>query len=122
MTPGEFRRIARRALRLLPAEFQPYVKDCLLVVKRRASAKRLREMEMPEDEELYGVYEGASLTERRSDDEGELPPRIILFYEPLIEDFPDETELEHEIQVTVLHELGHHFGLDEKRLEELGYE
>ncbi len=122
MTKDEFRRVALRALKRLPEEFRPYVEDCLLVIRRRPSPKLLREMEIPEDEGLYGLYEGTALTEHRYDEIAELPPRIILFYEPLLEDCETEDELVHEIQVTVLHELGHHFGLDEDRLTELGYE
>ena len=53
---------------------------------------------------------------------GALPDRITIFRRPLEEDFDDPGELEEEIRVTVLHELGHYFGLDENRLAELGYE
>jgi predicted Zn-dependent protease with MMP-like domain len=53
---------------------------------------------------------------------GALPDTITIFRRPLEEDFDDPWELEHEIRVTVLHELGHYFGLDEDRLGELGYE
>ena len=58
----------------------------------------------------------------RGDDAGLLPNRIADYRRPLEEDFPDPAELEQEIRVTVLHELGHYFGLDEDRLAELGYE
>jgi predicted Zn-dependent protease with MMP-like domain len=122
MTQEEFRLVALRALKGLPEEFREYATDCLLVVRKRPSRKLLREMEVPEDEGLYGLYEGAALTERHHDDMASLPPRITLFYEPLLEDCETEEELIHEIQMTVLHELGHHFGLDEDRLAELGYE
>ena len=53
---------------------------------------------------------------------GALPDRITIFRRPLEEEFDDPTELEDEIRITVLHELGHYFGLDEGRLTELGYE
>ena len=53
---------------------------------------------------------------------GELPDRITIFRLPLEEEFSDPGELENEIRITVLHELGHYFGLDEDRLAELGYE
>ena len=121
MRIGAFRKTARRALAGLPAEFQPYVQDCVLVVQRRPSPRLLAEMEVPEDEDLFAVYEGPALTERTHEDPPELPPRIILFYEPLLDACETEKELIHEIQVTVLHEIGHHFGLDEQRLDELGF-
>lgn len=77
--------------------------------------------EHPDDPDLYGLYEGTPLPER-GDMAGALPDRITIFRRPLEEEFSDPTELEHEIRITVLHELGHYFGLDEDRLSELGYE
>ena len=77
--------------------------------------------EHPDDPDLYGLYEGVPLPER-GDMAGALPDTITIFRRPLEEDFDDPRELEHEIRVTVLHELGHYFGLDEDRLGQLGYE
>ena len=79
------------------------------------------EDEHPEDPDLFGLYEGVPLTER-GDMSGALPDRITIFRIPLTEEFPDPEDLEREIRITVLHELGHYFGLDEDRLAELGYE
>jgi len=79
------------------------------------------EDEHPDDPDLYGLYEGIPLPER-GDMAGTLPDRITIFRLPLEEEFDDPQELEREIRVTVLHELGHYFGLDEDRLAELGYE
>jgi len=77
--------------------------------------------EHPDDPDLYGLYEGVPLPER-GDMAGALPDTITIFRRPLEEDFEDPRELEEEIRITVLHELGHYFGLDEDRLAELGYE
>ena len=79
------------------------------------------EDENPEDPDLFGLYEGVPLPER-GDEAGSLPDRIAIYRRPLEEEFPDPRDLEREIRITVLHELGHYFGLDEDRLEELGYE
>jgi predicted Zn-dependent protease with MMP-like domain len=79
------------------------------------------EDEHPEDPDLYGLYEGIPLPER-GDMAGSLPDRITIFRIPLEEEFGRPAELEREIRITVLHELGHYFGLDEDRLAELGYE
>jgi predicted Zn-dependent protease with MMP-like domain len=79
------------------------------------------EDEHPDDPDLYGLYEGIPLPER-GDMAGELPDRITIFRLPLEEEFDDPHDLEDEIRITVLHELGHYFGLDEDRLAELGYE
>lgn len=63
------------------------------------------------DPDLYGVY----------DDDGVGPARVVIYRRPLVEDFPEHADLVREIRITVLHEIGHHFGLDEDRLDELGY-
>jgi len=78
------------------------------------------EDENPEDPDLLGLYHGVPLTERG--DVAGLPPDTISIYRiPLEESFPDPDELRDEIRITVLHELAHYFGIDEDRLEELGY-
>ncbi len=79
------------------------------------------EDEHPDDPDLFGLYEGIPLPER-GDMAGALPDRITIFRLPLEEEFGDPGELEREIRITVLHELGHYFGLDEERLADLGYE
>ena len=79
------------------------------------------EDEHPDDPDLFGLYEGVPLPER-GDMAGALPDRITIFRLPLEDEFADPQELEREIRITVLHELGHYFGLDEDRLAELGYE
>lgn len=74
----------------------------------------------PDDPDLFGLYEGVPLPER-GDWAGSLPDRIRIFRKPLMESFSDPSELEEEIRITVLHELAHYFGLDEDRLDDLGY-
>ena len=78
--------------------------------------------EHPDDPDLFGLYEGVPLPERGERYAGELPDRITVYRVPLEESFPDPVELEHEIRVTVLHELAHYFGIDEERIAELGYD
>jgi predicted Zn-dependent protease with MMP-like domain len=101
----------RAALDALPPEIAAALRNVAVVV----------EEEHPEDPDLFGLYEGVPLPER-GDDAGALPDKITIFRRPLQEEFPDPRELEREIRITVLHELGHYFGLDEDRLAELGYE
>jgi predicted Zn-dependent protease with MMP-like domain len=79
------------------------------------------EDEHPDDPDLFGLYEGTPLPDR-GDMAVSLPDRITIFRLPLEDEFEDPESLEREIRITVLHELGHYFGLDEDRLEELGYE
>ena len=72
------------------------------------------------DDVLYGLYEGVPLTERTAGYYGILPDKITIFRGPLERDFPQE-ELEEQVRVTVVHEIAHHFGFDENRIEELGW-
>jgi predicted Zn-dependent protease with MMP-like domain len=101
----------RRALDSLPPELRRALKNVEIVV----------EDEHPDDPDLFGLYEGTPLPER-GDWAGSLPDRISIYRLPLEESFADPAELEKEIRITVLHELAHLFGLDEDRLEELGYD
>ena len=67
--------------------------------------------EAPGDPDLFGLGESAEY----------LPDKITIFRKPLVESFPDPRHLEEEIRITVLHELAHYFGIDEDRLDDLGY-
>ena len=80
------------------------------------------EDENPADPDLFGLYEGVPLPERGQSYGGQLPDRITIYRLPLEESFEDPAELREEIRITVLHELAHYFGIDEDRLEELGYD
>jgi len=99
------------ALDSLPPDLAAALRNIAVVV----------EDEHPDDPDLFGLYEGTPLPDR-GDMAGSLPDRITIFRLPLEEQFDDPTTLEREIRITVLHELGHYFGLDEDRLAELGYE
>ena len=74
----------------------------------------------PDDPDLLGVYDGVSLTERSGDHTG-LPDRITIFRRPLLEMCADADELVREVRITVVHEIAHHFGIDDRRLHQLGY-
>jgi len=91
----------RRALDGLPAEIAGALENVAVVI----------EEEHPEDPDLFGLFE----------QEPYLPAKVTIYRVPLVETFDDPDELEHEIRVTVLHELAHYFGIDEGRLDELGY-
>ncbi|HEU5263408.1 MAG TPA: metallopeptidase family protein [Gaiellaceae bacterium] len=101
----------RAALDELPPHIGDALRNVAVVV----------EEENPEDPDLFGLYHGVPLPERE-DMAGTLPDKISIYRIPLEESFPDPDELRAEIRITVLHELGHYFGLDEDRIAELGYE
>ena len=100
----------QRALASLPADLREEIRNVEISV----------EDAHPDDPDLYGLYEGVPLTER-GDWAGALPDRIRIFRLPLVESFSDPRELEEEIRITVLHEVAHYFGIDEDRLDDLGF-
>ena len=103
----------RRALESLPADLRAAMSNVEIVV----------EDENTEDPDLFGLYLGVPLTERGGESyAGALPDKIAIYQIPLEEEFGDDpTVLREEIRITVLHELAHHFGIDEDRLAELGW-
>lgn len=118
-----FEELVGRALDLLPPEFHAHMENVSVVIEEDPDPALLEEMGFdPEDPEdtIFGLYEGVPLTERRHD-EMLLPDRITIFRGPLLDWAESEDEVVDEVRVTVLHEIGHFFGLDEERLEELGY-
>lgn len=120
MSEARFRQLVDEALALVPEEFRPYLAGVPVVVEAWAPDALLDELGVPEDETLYGLYSGRALTEGPAET-GELPPRITLYRGPLLEDCEDEADLRDEIATTVIHEVAHHFGISEERLEELGW-
>ena len=106
------------ALAALPAEFRRHLDRVRIEVQDWPEAELLDSLGMGPDEALYGVFLGTPLPERGADP-GLLPDRILIFRGPLEEDF-EEDALADEIAITVMHEIGHAFGIDEARLEELG--
>ncbi|NJP06054.1 MAG: metallopeptidase family protein [Chloroflexaceae bacterium] len=119
MTTDDFEQLVVQVLDTLPARFEPYLENVEFLIEQRPSPKQLQAVHMDEHESLYGLYEGIPLTERTSFDFA-MPSIIILFQEPLERDFPAEWKLRDEVRRTVLHELAHHFGISDERLEELG--
>ena len=91
----------RRSLDELPADLAAHLKNVAVVVEEEA----------PDEPDLFGLFESHPF----------LPDKITVFRRPLVESFPDPKDLEREIRITVLHELAHYFGIDEERLDELGY-
>jgi predicted Zn-dependent protease with MMP-like domain len=106
----EFENLVAAALDEVPDMFREALDGVAVVV----------EDENREDPDIYGLYHGVPLTDPEAR-HGHPPPRIAVYMKPLAADFPHETELIEEIRITVLHEVGHHMGLDEDRLDELGF-
>ena len=113
-----FQRVVERVVASLSGELQVRLDNVHIVVVPEPPVDPYAD---PEDE-LFGLYEGIPLTERTGDYGLTLPDRITIFQGPLERAFPEPAEQFRQIRITVLHEIAHHFGLDESRLAELGYE
>lgn len=113
MAQDLFDRTIARTLAELPPQFRAHLDNVEIIV----------EAQLDEDPDVYGLYDGIPLTERMlGDDDLRGPDRVYVFRRPLTEDFGgDPAELAREIRVTLLHELAHHFGIGEHRLDELGF-
>jgi predicted Zn-dependent protease with MMP-like domain len=107
------------ALASIPEPFATALDEVAIVIEDEPSADQRRENEIDADDTLYGLYEGVPRTEWGAD-WAAMPNRITLFRLPLEADFPDPDDLADEVWVTVVHELAHHLGIDDARLEELG--
>lgn len=116
-----FRRLVHEALAEVPEEFRPYLEGVPVVIEDWPPEELLDSLEVPEDETLFGLYSGPPITEGLRESLA-LPPLITIYRGPLLEACLDEAELRDELTITVLHELAHHFGLDEARLKELGWD
>ena len=106
-----FEALVEEALDQIPDELARLVRHVVVLVEDDPP---------PDDPDLLGVYDGVSLTERGSDHTG-LPDRITIFRRPLLEMCADAEELKREVRITVVHEVAHHFGIDDRRLHQLGY-
>jgi predicted Zn-dependent protease with MMP-like domain len=112
MRRHQFEREVDRVIEALPQWVLDEVENLVVVVEETPSA---------DQGDVLAVYEGVSLAER-GDYWGSLPDRIVIFYRPHLEMGLTEEELKEEIRRTVLHELGHHLGIDDERLTELGWD
>ncbi|MBG6057638.1 putative Zn-dependent protease with MMP-like domain [Cryobacterium sp. MP_M5] len=108
----EFERLVIDELDLLPDDMVDGLDNVIFVVEDR-----------PEDGELdtLGLYDGVALTERGQYGFGEMPDRIVVFREPLLELCADLDDLRDQVHITLVHEIAHFYGIDDDRLHDLGW-
>jgi len=116
---ARFERLVERALAAIPMPFAAALEEVAVVIEDEPSPAQRRENRLAPDETLYGLYEGTPRTEWGAD-WVTVPNKISVFRLPLEADFPDPDDLEDEVRLTVIHELAHHLGIDDERLEDLG--
>ena len=111
MGPERFEDLVSEALDLIPPDLAAAMDNVVVLVADRH----------PQDPELLGLYEGIALTERDSSYAGALPDTVTIFRESLLEICETEQDVVEEVAITVIHEMAHHFGIDDERLYELGW-
>lgn len=113
MSAEDFERAVDDAFELIPGELLDLMDNVVILI----------EEDSPEGEsELLGLYDGVSLTDRGSDwGFGELPDRIFIYRNPTLAMCETVEEVRDEVAVTVVHEIAHHFGIDDERLHALGW-
>ena len=106
-----FEGLVADALDAVPPELMALLDNVVVLVEDRN----------PEEPDLLGLYDGFALTERGSDYGGALPDRIMIYREAICEICETEEDVVDEVTITVVHEIAHHFGIEEERLHELGW-
>lgn len=118
MTDDEFERVVEKALDEIPATLLDLMENVVIFIE---DTYRPMPGEAP-DTKLLGLYEGTALTERDGGwGAGALPDRITIYKDPILEICSSEKQVVEEVGVTVVHEIAHHFGIDDQRLHDLGW-
>lgn len=111
MSPERFEELVGDALDLIPLGLAQAIDNVVILVADRH----------PEEPDLLGLYDGVALTDRDSFYAGALPDTITIYRESLLQMCANEQDVVEEVAVTVIHEIAHHFGIDDDRLHELGW-
>ena len=111
MSLGRFEELVGDALDLIPPGLAQAIDNVVILVEERH----------PDEPDLLGLYEGIALTDRDTTYSGALPDTITIYREPLLEMCESEEDAVEEVAITVIHEIAHHFGIDDDRLHELGW-
>ncbi|MDA8132390.1 MAG: metallopeptidase family protein [Elusimicrobia bacterium] len=116
MTPEEFEAAVERAIKGLPRVFRSRLRNVAVIIRVRPTAEQRRRF----GPGLLGLYEGVPATERGAADGGLMPDKITLFRENLQAGARDGAETEERVRHTLMHEIAHHFGMDDDELREKG--
>lgn len=111
MSPDRFEELVGAALDLIPPGLAQAIDNVVILVEDRH----------PQEPDLLGLYDGIALTDRDTTYAGALPDTVTIYREPLLEMCGTEEDVVEEVAITVIHEIAHHFGIDDERLHELGW-
>ena len=116
ISPSYFKTLVREALDDLPERFQPMLENVAVVIEEEPRAEDLKGLDVdPEEGELLGLYHGVPLIDRGAAYSG-LPDRVLIFRGPILRCCANADEVRQEVRETVIHEIGHHFGLDDEEM------
>ncbi len=118
MQRDKFEALVQRALRTIPSEFRARIQNLAIIVEDEPDDQLLEDMDVPEGETLFGLYHGVPITERGWDYGNRLPDRITIYQGPHERAY-DEEDLIYAVGETLIHEIGHYFGMSEDELEEI---
>jgi predicted Zn-dependent protease with MMP-like domain len=120
MTRQRFESLVAEAVRLIPKRFRREMRNLALIVEDEPAPALLREMEIDPPDTLFGLYQGVPLPERSASHGNALPDVITIFQGPIEDECgDDEDEMRAMIGETLIHEVGHYFGLSEEEIEEI---
>lgn len=121
VTDEEFAELAARAVDSIPDSFHVYLNDIAIDIEDLPDQKTCDEMEIDDPQTLMGLYRGTPLTHRNVEAPCHFPDRIVIYKTSIESVCRTRRQIVEQVRKTVLHEIGHHFGLDEDDLDELGY-
>ena len=119
MERSAFEKLVAEALRSIPRKFRKEMRNIAIIVEDEPSRELLHEMGIRPPDTLLGLYQGTPLTERTSSYGNVLPDRVLIFQGPHERTADDEDDLIVAIGETLIHEIGHYFGLSEEEIEEI---
>ena len=121
VSKDEFAALVELALEELPEEFAEFLEEVPIEIRDRPTPRQLKRARVPRNGLLLGLYEGRPRTRRSVQDSGVMPDVIFIFQEHIEATARTREDLVRQVRITVLHEIGHHFGMSEDDLERLGY-
>ena len=119
---SDFEELVAEAVRSLPPRFRRQLENVDIVVENKPTAEDLESVGIEPGGTLLGLYRGIPRNERSVWSSGTLPDQIVIFRRPLEAMTRNREDLIREIRITLMHEVGHFFGMDEEELHEVGYE
>jgi predicted Zn-dependent protease with MMP-like domain len=119
MRRARFERLVAEAIQTIPARFRDELHNLAVIVEDEPSDELLDDMEIDPPDTLFGLYQGTPLTERAWDYGNTLPDRIVLYQGPIEDACDTEDDIVVTVGETLIHEVGHYFGLSEEELEEI---